>query len=41
MASLVGRLFNSFAMEESRESSFLASQGKDVNKIWPSMVSKC
>ena len=27
-------------MEESRESSFLASPDKDVNKIWTSMVIK-
>ena len=32
--------FNSFAMEESRKSSFLASQDEDVNKIRTSMVSK-
>ena len=32
--------FNSFAMEESRKSSFLASQDEDVSKIWTSMVSK-
>ena len=39
MASLVGGL-NSFAMEESRESSFLASQDEDVSKIQTSMVIK-
>ena len=39
MALLVGD-FNSFAMEESRESSFLASRDENVNKIWTSMVIK-
>ena len=32
--------FNSFAMEESRKSSFLASQDEDVSKMQTSMVSK-
>ena len=32
--------FNSFAMEESRKSLFLASQDEDVSKIWTSMVIK-
>ena len=32
--------FNSFAMEESRKSSFLASQDKDVSKIRTSIVNK-
>ena len=31
---------NSFAMEESCKSSFLASQDEDISKIWTSMVSK-
>ena len=39
MASLVGD-FNSFAMEESRKSSFLASQDEDVSKIQTSVVIK-
>ena len=37
MALLVGD-FNSFAMEESCKSSFLASQDEDVSKIHTSMV---
>ena len=32
--------FNGFAMEEFRESLFLASRDEDVSKIWTSMVSK-
>ena len=32
--------FNSFAIEESRKSSFLASQDQNVSKIRTSMVSK-
>ena len=32
--------FNSFAMEESRKSSFLASQDEDVSKIRTTMVRK-
>ena len=39
MASLVGD-FNSFAMEESCKSSFLASQDEDANKIQTSMIIK-
>ena len=39
MASLVGD-FNSFAMEESRKSSLLSSQDKDVSKIQTTMVIK-
>ena len=38
MASLVGD-FNSFAMEESCKSSFLASQDEDVSKIRTKMIS--
>ena len=32
--------FNSFAIEESRKSSFLASQDEDASKMRTSMVSK-
>ena len=39
MALLVGD-FNSFAMEESRKSSFLAYQDEDLSKIQTSMVIK-